>query len=143
MAHRACRNRLCTSSRDRFPRAASESPHESPETPRASKGRASARVSGDQAIRGKTATRRKGTPATHRFPSPTTIEADRVSFRWRGPNNTRFGVNVSMYEPEYGNRSIEGETNSFYRDHKGDEDLRFLEIDGVRGRAFSTRLGLV
>jgi biopolymer transport protein ExbD len=68
------------------------------------------------------------------------IEADHVSFGWRGPDNTRFAVSVLMYKPEdkpeYGNRSIEDETNSLLRDHKGDEDLRFLEIDGVRGVHF-------
>jgi biopolymer transport protein ExbD len=68
------------------------------------------------------------------------IEVERVSFGWRGPDNTSFALSVSMYrpedKPEYGNRSIEDETNSFYRDHKADEDLRFLEIDGVRGVHF-------
>ena len=68
------------------------------------------------------------------------IEADHVSFGWRGPDNARFllwvSVNKPEDKPEYGNRSIEDETNHFYETHKGDQDLRFLEIDGVRGVHF-------
>ena len=54
---------------------------------------------------------------------------------WVGPGNSKFSVSVHVYQPEHGNRSIEDETNDFYEDHKrsGEEDLRYLEIDGVRG----------
>ncbi len=67
-----------------------------------------------------------------------TTEADRGRFIWHGPDDTRFSLNISLYKPEYGNRSIEDETNSFYQDHKqgGSEDVRLLEIDGVRGVHF-------
>lgn len=59
-------------------------------------------------------------------------------FCWLGPDGTKISFSVSIYKPEYGNRSIEDETNSFYQDHKqgGSEDVRFLEIDGVRGVHF-------
>jgi biopolymer transport protein ExbD len=65
-------------------------------------------------------------------------EADSSKFIWRGPDNTRFSLNISLHQPEYGNRSIEDETNSFYQDQRqgGSEDVRFLEIDGVRGVHF-------
>src|SRR5262245_54316132 len=43
MGPRVCCNMSCTSSRDRRPQAASESPHESPERPRACTCRASGR----------------------------------------------------------------------------------------------------
>ena len=55
---------------------------------------------------------------------------------WIGPDNSRFSVRVAPYKPEYGNRSIEDETTTFYEDHKrhgGEEDLRYLEVDGVKG----------
>lgn len=64
------------------------------------------------------------------------IETDHSSFVWRGPNNGRLAVNVSIYKSEWGNRAIDDETNTFYHEHKGDEDLRLLEIDGVRGVHF-------
>jgi biopolymer transport protein ExbD len=65
-------------------------------------------------------------------------ETDRSEFSWRGPGNCKVSVSVSLYKPEYGNRSIEEETNSFYEDHKrgGSEDARLLEIDGVKGVHF-------
>jgi hypothetical protein len=54
---------------------------------------------------------------------------------WRGPNNTRFFVMVMLYTPKAGNRSIEEEMKNFYEAHEGagEEDLRYLEVDGVNG----------
>ena len=70
------------------------------------------------------------------------IEADGFSFTWRGPNNSMFAAHISMYKSEYGNGTIENETNSFYQDHKGEEDLRFLEIDGIKGVHYRRDLAL-
>jgi hypothetical protein len=58
-------------------------------------------------------------------------ETGHSSFGWRGPGNIRFALSVSMNKPEdkpeWGNRSIEDETNSFYQDHKRDSrTARFL-----------------
>ena len=52
-----------------------------------------------------------------------------------GPDNSRFSVWVTTYESQFGNRSIEDETNDFYKAHEnsGEEDLRYLEVDGVKG----------
>ncbi len=52
-----------------------------------------------------------------------------------GPDNSRFSVRVTTYESKFGNRSIEEETKDFYKTHEnaGEEDLRYLEVDGVRG----------
>jgi biopolymer transport protein ExbD len=65
-----------------------------------------------------------------------TVESDDNSERsWRSTDGATFSIRVALYKPAYGNRSIEDETNGFYNDHKkyGEEDLRYLEIDGVRG----------
>jgi len=47
------------------------------------------------------------------------IEAGHIMFAWRGPDNTRFAVSIGMYKPEdkpeYGNRSIDDEANSFLK----------------------------
>ena len=64
------------------------------------------------------------------------LESDDNSERaWISRGNSKFSVRVAQYKSEYGNRSIEDETNEFYQDHKkgGEEDLRYLEIDGVKG----------
>ncbi len=64
------------------------------------------------------------------------IESDDNSERaWISRGNSRFSVRVAPYKAEYGNGSIEDETNKFYQDHKkwGEEDLRYLEIDGIKG----------
>lgn len=65
-------------------------------------------------------------------------ESDEDTFTWRGPDKTGLSINVSLYRPEYGNRSIEEETDYFYSRHKegGSEDLRLLVISGVRGVHF-------
>jgi hypothetical protein len=54
---------------------------------------------------------------------------------WVGPGNARILIRVAPYKPEYGYTSIEYETDKFYEDHKkyGEEDLRYLEINGIRG----------
>jgi biopolymer transport protein ExbD len=64
------------------------------------------------------------------------FESDDNSERaWISTDNSRFSVRVAQYKAEYGNGSIEDETNKFYQDHKkgGEEDLRYLEIDGIKG----------
>jgi biopolymer transport protein ExbD len=64
------------------------------------------------------------------------FESDDNSERaWISRGNSRFSVRVAPYKAEYGNGSIEDETNKFYQDHKkgGEEDLRYLEIDGIKG----------
>jgi hypothetical protein len=55
--------------------------------------------------------------------------------RMIGPDNSRFSVWVTTYESKFGNRSIEDETNNFYKTHENseEEDLRYLEVDGVKG----------
>jgi hypothetical protein len=54
---------------------------------------------------------------------------------WAGPGKLKFSIHVGVYKPEYGNRSIEDETKSFYEDHLryGEKDLRYLEVDGLNG----------
>jgi biopolymer transport protein ExbD len=64
------------------------------------------------------------------------LESDDNSERaWISRGNSRFSVRVTPYKMDYGNRSIADETNQFYEDHKrgGEDDLRYLEIDGIRG----------
>jgi biopolymer transport protein ExbD len=64
------------------------------------------------------------------------LESDDNSERaWISRDNSRFSVRVAPYKAEYGNGSIEDETNQFYQDHQkgGEADLRYLEIDGIRG----------
>jgi len=64
------------------------------------------------------------------------FESDDNSERaWISTDNSRFSVRVTPYKAEYGNRSIEEDMNGFYQDHKkgGDEDLRYLEINGIKG----------
>ncbi len=55
--------------------------------------------------------------------------------RMIGPDNSRFSVRVETYDSKAGNRSIEDETNDFYKTHEnaGEDDLRYLEVDGVKG----------
>ena len=65
-------------------------------------------------------------------------EADDGELAWRGLGKTKLSITVSIHKPEYGGRSIEEETERFYRVHKegGSEDARLLEIGGVRGVHF-------
>jgi hypothetical protein len=52
-----------------------------------------------------------------------------------GPNNARFSIWITTHKPEADNPSIEDETIEFYNAHKeaGEEDLRYLEVGGVKG----------
>src|SRR5258708_17927939 len=64
------------------------------------------------------------------------LENDDNSERaWISRDNSRFSVRVATYKVDNGSGSIEDETNGFYQDHKkgGEEDLRYLEIDGIKG----------
>jgi Biopolymer transport protein ExbD/TolR len=65
-------------------------------------------------------------------------EANEGEFAWHGPDRTMLRVQVAFARPEDTSGSIEEETDRFYRDHKegGSEDVRLLEIDGVRGVHF-------
>jgi hypothetical protein len=64
--------------------------------------------------------------------------ADAGEFTWHGPDKAEFSIIVSYYKSEYGNHSIEEETDEDYRSLKkiGHEDVRLLEINGVRGVHF-------
>ncbi len=55
--------------------------------------------------------------------------------RFFGPDNSRLSVWVETYDSRAGNRSIEDETNNFFKTHEnsGEEDLRYMEVDGVKG----------
>jgi len=65
-------------------------------------------------------------------------EADQGEFGWLGPEKMELSVIVNLYKSEYGNHPIEEETDKFYQDHKagGSEDVRLLEINGVKGVHF-------
>ena len=60
---------------------------------------------------------------------------DDDSMDWEGPANLKFRLVIGLYKPEYGNFSIEDETRGFYEDHRkyGEEDLRYLEVGGLKG----------
>ena len=60
---------------------------------------------------------------------------DEGELSYVGPGNLKLSIHVAGYKPEYGGFSIEAETESFYEVHRkyGEEDLRYLEVDGVKG----------
>ena len=62
-------------------------------------------------------------------------DEDDHSMDWEAPGNLKFRLVINRYQPEYGNFSIEDETRVFYEDHRkyGEEDLRYLEVDGLKG----------
>jgi hypothetical protein len=62
-------------------------------------------------------------------------DEDEEALSYVGPGNLKLSIHVAVYKPEYGGFSIEYETESFYEEHRkaGEEDLRYLEIDGVKG----------
>lgn len=65
-------------------------------------------------------------------------EAGAGEYRWLGPGGAELSIAVSSYKLEYGGRPVEEETEEFFKAHKegGSQDVRFLEIDGVRGVHF-------
>lgn len=65
-------------------------------------------------------------------------EENEGEYRWSGPGGAELSITVSSYRPEYGGRPAEEETEEFFKAHKegGSQDVRFLEIDGVRGVHF-------
>jgi len=62
-------------------------------------------------------------------------DEDEEGLSYVGPGNLKLFVHVALYKEEYGGFSIEHETESFYEDHRkaGEQDLRYLEIDGLKG----------
>jgi hypothetical protein len=65
-------------------------------------------------------------------------EVGEGEYRWLGPGGAELSIAISPYRPEYGGRSVKEETEEFFKAHKegGSQDVRFLEIDGVRGVHF-------
>lgn len=67
-------------------------------------------------------------------PLPIRLRRGEGLFTWLGSHRTGIEINIGFA----GNlsRSIEQETDAYYRTHRNAEDARLLEIDGVRGVHF-------
>src|SRR5262245_19788939 len=62
--------------------------------------------------------------------------------RWFGPDKIVLTVYISDYKPEYKQNSIKESLNDFYNEQKRSraKDVRYLEIDGVRGVHYQSPL---
>lgn len=71
------------------------------------------------------------------------LATDRAWFqRWNGPDKLVLTVYISDYKPEYKQDSIKDSLNNYYNEQKrsGGKDVRYLEINGVRGVHYQSAL---
>lgn len=71
------------------------------------------------------------------------LTSDRAWFqRWNGPDKMVLTVYIADYKPEYKQDSIKDSLNNYYNEQKrgGAKDVRYLEINGVRGVHYQSPL---